>query len=477
MSHAEAADTAALPLETGALFGFLPSDLFRPLTNKYRHVYVELLRRLHGGLFSLDVVGAPAREEVMSEIEAVLSRHADALARHGLTASTAYNELKETGWLQEERVGWQVHVAMDQAVGHLLDVLCTLGERLGESFGEGTVGVLNHLQGAVETPETGVLGIAEARRRAVQFARSIRGVAANLRRIEGDLLRSATRDTLVDSFFQDFVERIHIGDYALLASRGNPYQFRHRILGIAAEIRSEPERRRALATALMAQGRGRSLEEAEARIDEDLSQIVLAFESIERAHALIDQTKLDIERRFVNSIRYMDLAGSDRSTRMRRSLARAGEHLAAVPPVPDHERVEVTTALRPAPRPVHELGAAVPTREREPTRPRRQRVPEPDPVVAAYERAKAEFDARMQVTPERVAAFARRPGKPAGSAADYPVECLEDALLFSALLSQAAQSGFRLPGLRIMPAKGRVDNGWIELTDFAVEREDDAEGA
>lgn len=472
------ADTAeqagpVISIGSAKVFGHLPEGIFKPLVGKYRHVYVEILRRLHDGLFSVDTVGSPLRDEVAAEIGFILARHADVLEGHGLTSLIAYNELRETGWIQEERVNWQVYVTMDPAVSHALHALCTLGEQLGESFGEGTVGVLNHLKGAIDAPETGALGIAEARKRAVQSARSMRAVAANLRRIEGDLLRSASRDSLVDRFFQDFVERIHIGDYALLASRNNPYQFRHRILGIAAEIRTEPEQLRQLAAALLAQARCRSLAEAEACIDADLAEIVLAFEAIERAREQIDQTKVNIERRFVNSMRYMDLAGSDRSARMAAALGRVGDRLLPVE-TSDQQILEVAVGLRQRLSSIHESGAADPVAEREAVRPRRQRAPKPDPVIAAYERAKAEFDTRMQTTPERVSSFARRLRRPSGTAAEYPVESLEDALLFSALLSQASQSGFRLPGLRVTPRPGRVANDWIEVTDFMVEEAEDA---
>jgi DNA polymerase III delta prime subunit len=50
------------------LFRVLEDDLFRLFSGKYACAYAALLERLHGGLFSVEAIDQPTRQEVLREL-------------------------------------------------------------------------------------------------------------------------------------------------------------------------------------------------------------------------------------------------------------------------------------------------------------------------------------------------------------------------------------------------------------------------
>ncbi|MHA7062885.1 Wadjet anti-phage system protein JetA family protein [Azospirillum argentinense] len=462
------------------LFGGLPDDIFRSLTGKYRHAYAALLRRLHDGLFGLDTTRQPTRDDVSADIETFLESYVPGLApeerdEFRLTPQLAYAELVETGWLREQRDGWSIHVDMDVEVAQLLGGLCALARPRSETFGGTVLSVVGTLDKATEDGAGNAQGVAEAAQRAREFARYARGVVGSLAEIEKTLLEQATLNGLVRTFFDEFVKRIVISDYRKLTSvRNHPYRHRYRILELVDRIGSDPALCATIADNLVAQGVADSVQDAQAKLDEDLRDIRLSMEAIETFRARIDRTKANIERRFENTLRYMDSLETGRAERFATGLAALAR---SVPHLGNDEPVVFETALFDTPSHIGGERLARPERPRPPVHKRRYAQPALDPLQQAFERAKLTFDRRMQLTRTQFMAYVRRKieeaeagGRDEVSARDIPPKDIEEFLVFSALRALPIA---RIPlpdGFEIEHRDGLVENDWLIARDFVLRR-------
>lgn len=462
------------------LFSALPDDIFRPLANKYRHAYERLLSRLHDGLFGLDTTRQPTRDDVMVDLEEGLltftrSLPDDERGDFHLTAPLAYMELIETGWLLEQREGWTTHVEMNAAAAQLLGTLCGLAERKAETFGGTFISVYSTLESVTRDAGTNAQGVAEAAQRAKQFARYARGVVGSLKDIEQSLLSQATVNSLVKTFFDDFVQRIVIGDYRKLTSvRNHPYRYRYKILEMADTIGSDPVLFQTIANSLVAQGVAETPADAQAQLDGQLRDIRLAIEAIDTFRDRIDRTKSTIERRFSNTLRYMDLVESGRAERFAKGLADIAR---ALPDLDYGDEIPVETLLFETPSHIDGERLAKPEKPYSPVESKRYMRPKPDPLWQAFEHAKQAFDRRLRITPERFGDYVRdkvdaatAEGRAEVTAADLPPSDIEEFLIFSALRSMPVTK-IPLPnGYVIEHRDGLVDNDWLICRDFALRR-------
>jgi len=462
------------------LFGVLPDTIFRPLSNSYRHAYAALLSQLHNGLFGLESTRQPERNEVMGELEEWLLAHIENLPdeerpEFRLTASLAYNEMVECGWLCEQREGWTVYVEMDAVVAQLLGALCGLSERRGDTFGGTVVSVVSNLE-SVTHDATNAQGVAEAARRAREFARYARGVVGNLKNIEQSLLSQASLNGLVKTFFDNFVQTIVINDYRKLTSaRNHPYRHRYRVMDLVARISSDAALFRSIAENLMAQGVADNLESAETALAEQLRDICLSMETIEAFRNRMDLTKGNIERRFSNTMRYMDLIDSGRAERFALGLATVAR---ALPDLPFDAEVPVDTTLFEMPSHIGGERLSKPEKPRVEVKRRRFTKPPVDPLRRAFEHAKQAFDRRLLLTPDQFMDYvrmkvdaARAQGRDEVTAADIPPRDIEEFLIFSALRALPIRRVPLPDGYVIEHRDGTVENDWLICRDFALRRD------
>ena len=457
------------------LFRVLEDDLFRLFSGKYACAYAALLERLHGGLFSVEAIDQPTRQEVLRELgEGLASFMAAAppevAADSRLVAADAYAELMATGWLSEQREGWTVYVEMGVEAAKVLERLCTLSEPAADTFGGTMVSVLRNLEGAVADPETSALGVSEAARRARDFARYIRSVVGTLKGIEAELLSQAEVNGLVRTFFERFVERIVVGDYRNLTLAGNhPYQFKYRINDLLDDIQSDRELLDRLCRGLVSQGVAADAGAAAAQLARHMQAVRGAIESIEGFRWRIDRTKSNIERRFNNTLRYMDLLETGLADRFTSALSRLGTALGR-----RHGGFEIAAATILAEPLAHfDSGRlAVPTAARRAVEPQRYRQPEPDPLRVAFDRAKSDFDRRITITPQKFMTYVRRKmaAAPRVTAAEIPPGDIEEFVIFSALRALPPGSA-RLPdGTMLRPLDGQIENDWMVCGDFELVR-------
>lgn len=458
------------------LFDALAEDAFRPLTGKYRQAYAFLLRELRDGLFSVDVTDQPTRAEVLRELADSLDTYARALPgaeaeEFRLTAGDAYAELRDSGWLEEQREGWAVYVEMDAAHARLLETLCGLRDPGADSFGGTMVSVLSNLETARADPGTSAQGVQEAARRAKEFARHMRTVVGTLKGVEKSLLEQASVNGLVRTFFEEFVDRVVIGDYRRLTSaRGHPYGFKWRIRDLTEELGSDHETLERMAETLVSLGVARDRSAALGSLHRALQEIRASMDSIQAFRERIDRTKSGIEQRFANTLAYAGFSEPDRSDRFGTALAALG---ARVGRRPGETETELPLGLIEPPETFDAASLAAPTAPRRTVEPVRFRLPRPDPLREAFERAKSEFDRRLSVTPERFMGYVadKLGGRGRVSGRDIPPGDVEELVILSALRAMPAQRVPLPDGVAMISRPGTIENDWIIMGDFELVRE------
>jgi hypothetical protein len=452
------------------LFDSLHDDAFRPFCGKYRHAYVAVLRRLADGLFSLDAPDQPLRSAVLSDVTECLqswgAAHADDASGFRLEAADAYAELVAAGWLVEQRDGWAIYVEMEERAWRLLTVLCGLRDPNAARYGGAMIAIASSLVAARADPRGSAQAVPHAAREAKAFARYVRGIIGTLKGIERVLLEQASLNGLVRTFFDEYVGRIVGGDYRTLTiSASHPCGFKWRILDAVEAIGDDSALASEIAAGLMEQGEASSKGDALALVDRSLADIRSSLAAIEGFRTRIDAAKAEVERRFSNSLRYMDMIDSGRAAVFVSSLE-------AIVPGDWDEVIDVPLGL------LREfehwdLGRAAPyAMPRRPVEVARFRQVRPDPLRLAFDRAKSEFDRRLAITPQRFMEYVgdKMQGRDSVRGEELSPCDVEEMVVLSALLaSPVCRVG--LPGgyvLKRVPG-GRIVTPTLEFDDFVIE--------
>jgi hypothetical protein len=465
------------------LFRHLPPDLFRPLANSYRAAYEAVLRRLHAGVFSSDYFEPITRQDLQAEIAEALLAHRSGLddearASFRLDEQLAYAELRETGWLVEQRDGWKTLVEMDRMAFRVMHFLCTLETADSNSFTETLVTVINNFDGALNDPDRRATGLMNAARQAREFAAYVRSIVGTLRTIEQRMMEQGSLNGFVNVYFDDFIKQVVARDYRnLTLARNHPNSLRYRVEDIVESLHRDPSVMVRLHDSLIAGEHAADEEEAARLVDDAVRGTLDALEAIEGFRLRIDRSRQEVERRFETAIRYMTAFGRDGGVDYVQALRELGE---AFPPGSDGcEPVEIDVALR---EPLTHFDLA---RAREAPMPRapvertRHVQAEPDPVALAFQRAKDAFGDWLQITPDRFVAYVARQVEehgPTVEARDIPPTDLQEVVIFS-LLRALPLERIALPGgVRLIRREGTVENLFLSCGDFALVREDAIEG-
>jgi hypothetical protein len=381
----------------------------------------------------------------------------------------------DSGWLREQRDGWTTYLEMDLAVSRTLSGLCEVAKSRAESFGGTILSVVSTLNKAVEDGAANAQGVAQAADYARRFARYTRGVVGSLAQIENTLLQQASVNGLVRTFFDEFVQRIVISDYSKLTTvRNHPYRHRFRILDLVDRISSDLDLYNSIVDSLVAQGVVPASEEAQQRLDDDLRDIRQSMEAIEAFRSRIDRTRAGIEKRFANTLHYMDMIETGRAERFTLGLAALAQALSEAS---NDDTLTFETLLLDPPSHIGGERLARPERPRVSVTKRRYAQPPLDPLQQAFERAKQAFDRRLVLTPGQFMAYVERKvgeaeeeGRDEVTAQDIPPVNIEEFLVFSALRALPIE---RIPlphGFILEQREGLVENEWLICRDFALRR-------
>lgn len=231
------------------LFSRLPERLFAPLASPNRQRYWSLLCSLHNERFGPDAPLPPSHGFPVQEITKAIAdeiRHQDweAEGDGALTLATpleiraneAYNRLKDAGWLRADRVGVRDMVTMPPIVAHFMSRLMDFA-RTGPLFVAGKIRSIEaNLEVLLTDDASGGDTLHETAEQTRNLLEYVRNTGTNVRDLMNEIGAVADTKLFVRRFFDDFVERVFIGDYKELRTREHPLARRQEILRLVTSI-------------------------------------------------------------------------------------------------------------------------------------------------------------------------------------------------------------------------------------------------
>jgi hypothetical protein len=459
-----------------SLFDILPQDLFKPLASPTRRFYADLLLTLNEKTFSL-AADAPRRNDVISEIASFLrgyelangplKEEGEALTSDEDRARAIYLRLIETGWFIETKDRYIRLVDIDPDATGLLHVLGTIQRGETRSYGGAVVGVLSALENAAANPQDRSENIRNALRMAQDFLAHMRLVSVSLRKLEDYILRKEALHDIFKAFFEDFVHRHLITDFKTLHTKTNPFRFRSAIIRQSQQMSASSLLVHALGEAYVREGRASRQAEGETAVQTDLATIVTIFENTENHLTAIDNTVAQIERRILNTARYMDRTG-------RSSEAKIIAAMKAVASVAGGNReVPVQLAMVPHILPMGPPHVPAPRRERLPVQVSEVKVAKPDEAFNAFMAAKSEYTRLTRVTPKGFFDFIDKllATRDTVRGRDIPIHNVQDFAHFQRLREiNGIFDGQAARRYEIVHLPVRLKNEWIECQDFEITR-------
>ena len=467
------------------LFGYLPEELFHPLSGQKKHIYARILQRLYERIFDARVLETPTRDEVLTQIANALPEagifSAEQLEEEGVKRdpssqahSAAYRRLFETGWLVEEKEKWDTLVDMHPDAFMLISAISDHANNRIRVAGA-VVEVKSNLEAAEREPEIMAQGLANAHNTAVRFARGMRRVLVSMRDIEERILGNPNAASILHTFFRDFVDGLLIADYKQLKTSNNPFRYRRHISSLASELIYDKEKRAKLARAYIDQGvipPGSTFTDAEDRILKELEKIRQVFEDVGPFMERIEDFRDRLERRVRTTVHYMDIMGEGTAERIARLIEKASSNGA--------DEIEFRLRSPDSGYPITSKALYTPPPPRTPPEVTRFKRPKRDPYLKAYVAATTAFDKRVRISPDRVLAFieAKLGDKSSLHSSEIIIDTLDDFLAYRGIPSNAhvlsAQSGGRL---KILLESDRTANDWINSQSFRIERIQPNEGS
>jgi hypothetical protein len=300
------------------------------------------------------------------------------------------------------------------------------------------------------------------------------------RDIDRQVLASENLEQRLRHYFEDFVQRVLLKDYAAIATTSHPYRFRHRIFEALHALEDSAIDIQILSEAYLEARLESDVAAARDLVFDDLVKVRRVFDRIEDAFKRIQQHRGRLEVRLRNTVRYAGRRSGvflQRSEQIVLKLDRALQ--SSVGLVIEGQLETLRGPLSP------QLLA----------RPRGMRTPigggpllvrPADPLWELRKQLERAYLDRLTVKPAQVARFLEQRVAPFGemTAAGFWVDDLDDFLAFEALrlavpqmLAGAAQDALTrqlLEHFEFAMAPGDpVDNAWLRCGGFRVRRKDE----
>lgn len=398
-----------------------------------------------------------------------------------------YEYLLATGWLEEERLGIVKTVDMSPGAISVMETLSRIREGFALQF-SGTLVQLNlALKGISENPQENALSLNQVRSSLEIFVRHLRAIISDLKRIRTEMVEGEGQRARLKIFFDGFVKRLLLKDFAALHTTNHPYRYKNEILVAVRRLATNDHIVRVAARTyaehadpeLMARGSGweverqAAIEEAARRVVDDLNALIEMLGHIDHMFERIRAFQVQLEERLRNMLRYKNRGRRDYARRLDATLERLTTFIAANPHQAHQPLVDgyidgvdrsFGIALHTAPR-----------RERTAPAVATVRVSEPDPVDLFLRGLKNDHQRRLRPSPAQVAEFLNRAlGVRSGAAAaEIVLFTIDDFLAFDALLLMIRHG--RLPAeisklFAFEQRMGRAENGYLSCEDFTITR-------
>jgi hypothetical protein len=498
------------------LFGALDPNIFMLFSGENRHLYEEALVKIYDNCFGSDLL-FPTQNELVGIMYDVLARRPELWHEEGTLvtldevtpgrrrrlrrrrqpgtddqatgeamarARHIYARLLQTGWLEESRYGLRVTVDMPSGAMRLTEFLCLLREGATEQLGGLVIEVKNALESVRTNAEENALGLHKAARDAAGFGRYLRSVLSALREIDRRIIESQSLEQRLQHYFEDFVERVLLKDYAAISTTSHPYRFRHRIFDIVQTLEDSTADVERLAAAYVDAHLADEPMSARDLVFDDLDRIRRVFHHIDEAFRRIQQHRVQLEARLRNTVRYAGRRADAYLKRSEQIILRL-DRLAA-----RHGDDQRAPTIAGNLEPVRGFFAAPllarPRGERAPITGGLLPLPAPDPLRELKKQLERAYLTRITVPPRQVLRFLERRVPPFGSteARYMQIADLDDFLAFEAL-RQAMRGVARGEADSVLARRlaehydfdvnldDNVNNDWLVCANFRLFRKGD----
>ena len=295
------------------LFKRLPDRLFKPLASPNRMRYWALLCALHTKRFGPDAPLPPSagffQGEIVKDIEQEIALQDWESEDEDLSPATPLNiraqmvfrRLSDAGWMRVDRVGVREMVTMPPVVAKFLNNLLEFA-RTGPEFVSGKIRSIEvNVRVLLEDASDGS-SLQEVARQSRALLEHIRIAGTNVRDLMAEISNEDVAGEFVRRFFNDFIQKMFIGDYKELRTREHPLARRGEILRMVARIQDEP----AIRERLLQWYKSKAADGDERRAAELFERDIQRLEDLRRIDEYLDRLDDEIRRANRLALAYLD---------------------------------------------------------------------------------------------------------------------------------------------------------------------------
>jgi len=471
-------------MNPSAFFKAFPEALFSPLASPGRHFYADLLIYLFKDIFSI-IGDTPNKKQVVFDIRQFIERRdanlgdfvddGEGLVMDGGARDAqdqrpyiAYNRLVSTGWLVEHRDRYRRLIDFDPVARMVLSFLIDISEGGARSYGGAVLNVLGALETAKTKPDDRSEALHNAVRFSLSFMQHLRSISATMRKIEEQVLAQETLRDVFRGFFKDFVEQHLIEDYRRLHTQNNPFRFRNQILILCQEMAYDDALIARLADGYVREGRAEEKKDGKEFVRGEIDTVMRVFETVDEALDVIDRTTQRMERRILNTVRFMDSFQSNIVQKTMDVLELLGKTPTAAKDPVNVKATRIAVNMPVGPMHLFQARARRPEIGRQ-----RHKVARPNPILERLEREKRAFAAIVQPSAKAIEAYVERQlgTRDAILGSEMTIHTLSDFVVFERLrdLPFLFTGQFRRR-YGVVMLDEMIDNAWILCRDFVVRR-------
>lgn len=465
---------------------FYQAELYFPTqTDILRLIYDQLAEQSH--LWRDDEVPVVLDELALGKGRRIKRRgndSADPIASSDamMRARHIYHRLIATGWLEPIHYGLKITVDMPSGAMRLAEFLSELKVGVSEQLGGLVVQVKSGLEALHTKARENALGLHKAARDAASFGRYMRSVLSALREIDKQVVASENIGDRLKHYFEDFVERVLLQDYAAITTTSHPYRYRHRIIEALNRLEDSIADTGAIADAYLEARLATDMAGARELVHDDLQRIRSVFDQIEDAFEAIQQHRTRLETRLRNTVRYAGRRSGGFLLRSTSVLLTLDRLIAA-------RKADVTLPglIEPRLSPLSPFLLARPRNARQPIVGDVLALRPVNPIWELRKNLERIHIQRLSVRPEQVLHFleSRVPRFGETPASRLWIDTIDDFLAFEALRlvahSRAEGKPHDTPLAALLAkhftlapiADAVVDNDWLRCADFSVARRQD----
>ncbi|MDO9428671.1 MAG: DUF5716 family protein [Methylobacterium sp.] len=488
------------------LFRHLSDDAFLIFSRRHRFAYEAALLEVHDRFFATGIA-FPTPREVTHVLYDLVARRPDLIedidpgdglpelvskGRRRLRfidtggengdralrfAAHLYQGLLRTGWLEEEEYGLKVTVDMPMGALLVVQRFASLKADVSQRFGGLIVHVktsLEHVERLSErnTPKNrgdAAHALHTSRTNVEAFARGLRAILSDLRRIRKALLEAQGLRQKMETYFEEFIGELLLKDFQSILTFNHPYRFRDQIITSVRAISVD----RAL-VGLVEEGYREQGLSPGAETADDLLVTEQAFETVGEMFERIAQFRRALESRLRNTVKYAEQGERGLGSRARDLVPRLEALLLRAEPG-RYDRPTVPASVESVRSPWSDRHLA-PHRQTPSSVQRRPLSGRPvDPVYLARKQLRAEYLMRINPSPAEVRAFLRRKVLPfqTQEARFIKIEDVDEFLAFYALrryaLSRAVPPEIAASfDVEANPVSDVHDCEWLRCPNFVV---------